>query len=452
MRETRPLLAWLVAVLLLTAACVDRGAPDREAASRQERPEIAWGQWRGPGGLGISTESPLPVRWSGDGGADGIRWKAALAGKGNSSPIAVGDRVFLTAAVKREGGLLDRDVLAFDLTDGTPLFRTTIFSDAEYRTHNQNTNAAPTPVADGTAVYVFFGSMLAAVDPEGAVLWRQRIDPLYEEYAHWGSASSPILFEDLILVFQDAEKAVADKEGWLGAFDKTTGNEVWRQRWKDTCCSYTTPLLWDRAGEVDLVVAHSGSVRAYDPRTGQSRWSHPYQVNQFVASPVATGDLLCTLGGAHNVKGNGCFRVSGRHPEAVVEQLWWDAHSAPEDASPVLYGETLFAVTIQGVMSAYDPLTGNVLWRTRLPTRAHHASLVAGDGKVYVLSSWGRVLVLDATSREFTLLADNDLGEKATNASPAIAGGCLLVRTRENLVCVGTQAADPSTSVVQPSG
>ena len=360
-------------------------------------------------------------------------------------------RVFLTAVVENDQGLMNRDLMAFDVLDGTPLFRTTVFTDVEYRGHRQNTNASATPASDGSSVYVFFGSTLGAVDVDGELLWSQTVDPLYAKYAHWGSASSPVLFEDLVIAFQDTEKARDEKEGWLGAFDKGTGREVWRLRWRDTCCSYTTPVLWDRDGEIDLVVAHSGFVRAYDPRTGDARWSHSYDINQSVASPVVAGDLLCTLGGAHNIQGNYCFVVSGRSPNVTVEQLWWDGHSVPEDASPVLYDQRIFAVTTRGVMTAYDAQKGSVLWRSRLPTRAHHSSLIAGDGKVYALSSIGRMIVVDATSDDFAVLADNDLGEAATNASPVVAGNWLLIRTEQNLVCIEGSPRDDALRNGAPS-
>jgi outer membrane protein assembly factor BamB len=439
--EMRSPSRWPAVVAALVLGCSEP-VPTPAPPAAGEPPAIAWGQWRGPDGLGVSSDSPLPLHWSADG--RGVRWKAPLPGKGHSSPVVAAGRVFLTAAVWNERGELDRTVLAFDLAEGAHLFTTPVFDDVPYPAHLQNSNATATPATDGEAVYAFFGTTLGAVGVDGRLLWHAVIDETYPEHAHWGSGSSPILFEDLVVVLQDTEGGDGAKEGWLAAFDRRDGREVWRRTWSETCCSYNTPLLWRRGDQVDLVVAHSNFVQAYDPRTGSSRWSHAYDINQFVASPVVFEDLLCTLGGAHHVQGGGCFRVSGAGADAAVERLWWDPQASPEDSSPVLYDGKLFAVATRGVMTAHDPWSGELLWRHRLPTKGHHASLVAGDGKVYALSQWGTTAVVDATSREFVLLAENDLGEKASNASPAIAGGCLLVRTRDHLVCIEAVTASPS--------
>jgi outer membrane protein assembly factor BamB len=172
-------------------------------------------------------------------------------------------------------------------------------------------------------------------------------------------------------------------------------------------------------------------------------------VNQSVASPVHDGNLLCALGGAHNIKGSGCFRGSGSGDAGAVEPLWWDREAVPEDASPVLYEGKLYAVTIQGVMSCYDPATGALLWRTRLPTRQHHSSLVAGDGKVYAYSSWGRTVVVNARADQFELLADNGLEGRGGNASPALANGCVVIRTLDELFKI---CGEPSSPVEPVTG
>ena len=401
-----------------------------------------WPQFRGPAGLGFADTGDLPTKWGK--GSTNIRWRTPLPGRGNSSPVVAAGRVYLTAVIEQqpESATFDHAVLALDLATGKLLWQTTVFPGPRLKIHWFNTGAAPTPVTDGESVYAYFGSHLARLTRDGKVAWAKEIDPTYGRFIHYGVASSPILVGDTVVVVQDQEETSNDDLGWMAAYDVKTGDQVWRQQWDDTCCSYSTPLLWRRPGaDQELLFAHSGRMVGLDPRSGERLWHHDYNMMQFVGGLVAQGDVICALGGAHNNKGNLCVRVTGPSRGAKVEQLWYERRRAPETASAVLYDGRVYAVTEGGVMSCYDAVSGKLHWAERLQRGGNYrASLVAGDGKVYVQATWGATSVIDATTDEHRVLAWNDLEEKGNNATPAIAGGCLLLRTAEHLVCVEKEA------------
>ncbi len=399
--------------------------------SRPPAPGGDWPQFRGPGGVGLTQATGLPERWSAD--SENVRWRAEVPGSGNSSPIVAGGRVFLTTA-ERKGDSVDRSVLAYAADGGELLWQTTVATEPLEETHRLNTYAAPTPVTDGDTIFAFFGASLAAVDREGRLLWRQTVDPDYRELSHYGAASSPVLTERAVIAARDREDAVHGV-GWLGAFDRRTGDELWRRSWDDTCCSYATPLVLERGGRQEILFTHAARVTSYDPETGETLWSQPLKQNQPVTTPTVDGDLLAVFTGADRVRNGAMLRLTGSGAGTEVEVLWQTRRMIPQVSSPVLYQGALYTVADNGVMVCYDPLTGDVRWQERLKGSGFRPSLLAGDGKIYALDSYGRASVV-AAGPEFELIAENDLGE-AGNASPAYGAGCLLIRTGDGLFCIG---------------
>lgn len=402
------------------------------ACARDAGPE--WPGFRGPGGLGVSPATDLPVEW----GKDSIRWKAPLPGRGNSSPIVSDGRVFITTAYPdeaSEAGRHWRAVLAFDLRTGAQLWETRIASKVVERRHRINSVAAPTPATDGKQVFVFFGSVLAALTPDGAVNWTREVDPEYVRYSRYGAASSLALTERAVIVFADREYGYTEDLGWLGAFDKLTGEQLWRNEWDHTCCAYSTPVVIDRGAGEEILVAHSGRVAGYDAATGERMWEHLVPIQQNVSGPVYEGDWIGLAGGADHVRHSRGIRLTGLGHDTTTEVLWDRNQLIPQVSTPLLYNGIMFTVTDKGVMAALEPETGNELWRTRLDQTGSRAALIGGDGKVYVWSEYGKLAVV-AAAPELRILAQNELPEPGTNATPAIAGGCLLLRGKEHLYCI----------------
>ena len=398
-----------------------------------------WPQFRGPGGGGVTSAEGLPETWTED--SSNIVWRAEIPGEGNSSPIVSGGQVFLTSATKLAHLEVERFVLAVDLDTGELLWETSLGAAPAGKKHRMNTYAAPTPVTDGAHVFALFGDVLACLDRQGEILWRQEIDPLYAEFVHYGSASSPVLSSEAVIVAQDRESS-EKPSGWLAAFDKKTGDELWRVSWSDSCCSYTTPLVRQRGATEEIIFVQAGSVRSYDAQSGELLWSQPFDFNQPVASPLMDGDLLAVFSGAHNERYGAVMRLSGEGRETEIEVLWETNQIIPQTASPVLFGDRLYMVVTKGVMVCYDVQTGRSIWRLRLPGKGgYHSSLVAGDGKVYVGNRGGSVLVIEAGDghRE---IANNQL-EGGVNATPAFAGESILIRTLSSLYRISGHGDSP---------
>lgn len=392
--------------------------------------------------MGLATDGPLPEVWSA--ASANVRWRTDLPGAGNSSPIVARGRVFLTtshdAPDAEEGTPARRSCLAVDFATGEILWETPVVTTPYEARHRFSTGAGPTPATDGEHVFVYFGSHLAALDLDGRLVWTQEVDPAYAEHSRYAAASSPILVGDTVVVAQDREWATGDDDvGWLAAYDKATGRRIWRREWTDTCCAYSTPLWVGMGDEKRLLFAHSGFVAEYDPGSGERLWSQRYKIGQIVSSPVVEGNLLCVAGGAHNVRRSTCATLEGRGRETRVEFLWQSQHGPPQTSSPVLYHGLLFTVTSQGILSCLDARTGKPLWTERLPRAGYHPSLLAGDGKVYVVNTKGVTSVV-AAAPEFRLISTNRLGDGG-HASPAVARGSLVLRTRSQLVRIDKKTA-----------
>lgn len=401
-----------------------------------------WPQFRGPQGNGVSADTGLPTEWGED--SDNLAWKTALPGRGNSSPIVSHGRVFLTAAVNVEEGKdkkVQRMALALDYETGEILWQTEIGMRGRGKNHRLNTSAAPTPVTDGRHIFAYFGDLLVAFDRDGQILWSQVVDDQYAKYSHYGSASSPVLTDNAVIVAHDRE--TTDKPyAWLAAFDKKTGEHVWKVDFADGCCSYTTPLIRQRGAHQEVIFTQSGAVVSYDALTGEELWSHALQINQPVASPLTDGDLLAVFSGAHHVRFGAVIKLTGEGTDTQTEELWQTNRMIPQTASPVALDGNLYTVVELGHLICYNLQTGKRIWQKRLPAAGgYRSSLVAADNKIYIQANSGLMAVVEAGNK-FNLLAANSLGDNG-NASPAIVDGNLLIRTQSNLYRFNGEATVP---------
>ena len=411
-----------------------------------------WPQFRGPGGQGHATMEAPPLKWATE--SPNIRWKTEIPGIGNSSPVVSGGQVYLTTAVKvplpadtpppaegEEGPEqdLERSVLALDVATGKLLWRTVVFTAPPYQPYFLSTDATPSVVTDGKWVYAFFGQYLAALDRDGKVVWSKEVDPGYKDEIRYGVGASPVLTEKAVIVMRDKEFGELERDtGWMGAFDRKTGAELWRVEWKDNCCSYATPIVHRREGFTEIFLPHTAKMTGYDAETGEVTWNHLYPMYQPVGSGIAQGDVYCYMGGAHLDRGNVCARVTGRGPEAKVEQLWHVPNTAPESASPVYFEGALWAVNEAGVLMMYDFATGKLIERKRLEGLYFRSSISVAGGHIYVHSTTAHTTVVKpkADKTGFEIVATNHIDDQGNNASLAFAEGCLLMRGHKNLFCV----------------
>lgn len=412
--------------VLLLGAC----APEPSAGP--------WPEFRGPTGMGLSTDTNLPVSWSD--GSPAILWKTEIPGRGNSTPIVSGGRVFVTTAIPEAKSEPPRNhsrmVYGLDFESGEILWTTDLLYGPKEKTHRLNTVATATPATDGEKLFVYFGSTLAALDFDGEVVWKHEIDPAYALYSRYGAASSPVLTQDAVIVLQDRESN--GDVGWLAAFSKEDGSELWRVEWDGICCTYSTPLVVDRGSGEEILVAMSLVVKSFDAATGNELWEADYVIHQLVQGPVVEGDLMIVAGGAHSVRSVNGFRLTGSGKETRVEELWTGLGVVPETSSPVLYNDLFFTVSGKGILVCRDPQTGEILWKRRLQQRSNHPSLVAGDGKIYIASGDGTTSVV-AAKPQFELLSTNHLeGDNGKAiASPAIADGTIVLRSERYLYRIG---------------
>ncbi len=370
-----------------------------------------WPRWRGPDGSGLSAGSPLPERWS---TTDRVAWSVPIPGEGASSPVVRGKAVFLTSA--RERGTV-RIVHRLDLETGAIRWSGEIDDPDPERTSALTGHAAPTPAVDASRVVAFFGNAgVVAYDLEGKRLWRTSLGAFDTEL---GIASSPILWGDLVIVVADH-----DGESFLAGLDAASGRIRWKTPRPGLARSWSTPIV--AAGE--LVVNAQDELRGYDPGSGRELWKVTGMSGWVTPSPVAgEGRVFATSGKDGPTV---AVRTGGRGNVTSTHVDWREERGGPYVGSPLWLDGRLYVLEEAGRLTCREASTGRVVYRERLKG-TFTASGVAGDGKLYFANEAGTTVVVRAGAA-FEVLAENPLEEEIL-ASPAIAGGSLLLRTRTRL-------------------
>ncbi|HET6407465.1 MAG TPA: PQQ-binding-like beta-propeller repeat protein [Chthoniobacteraceae bacterium] len=395
-----------------------------------------WPQFRGPGGAATSADQGTPLTWT---GTEGIAWKTELPGAGTSSPILVGKHIFLTAYTgwnvpgQSEGSPeeLKRHVLCLNRADGKLVWTIEVpskFPEQE-KIRDGHGYASSTPVSDGQRVYVFFGkSGVFAFDLNGKEVWRADVG---EKLNGWGSAASPILHGNLLIINASVESEA------LVALDKNTGKEVWRAGGIKE--SWNTPIIVRTSeGKNELVVAIFGKVLGFDPDNGTPLWSCDTNIPWYmVPSAVADKGTVYCIGGRGG-GGSLAIKTGGRGDVTKSHRLW-QGKKGSNVSSPVFHeGHLYWASDSLPIVSCTDASTGEVIYEERLPRADQfYPSPVLADGKLYYLTRAGQVFVI-AAKPKFELLATNKFEERAVfNACPVIADRRLFIRSDRWLYCVG---------------
>lgn len=382
-----------------------------------------WPGWRGPRGDGTSAETTIPIRW---GKTDNIAWKADIPGKGHSSPIVWGDRIFLMTCIEEEQ---KRVLLCLDRHDGKLLWQRVVLTAPLEKKHHLNSYASSTPATDGKHVWVSFlaypNMEVACYDVEGNKVWQ--VSPGEFHSVH-GFCSPPILYKDLVILNGDQ-----DAEAWLVALDQATGKEHWRADRPNRTRSYCPPLIVDAAGRTQLVLSGSKCVASYDPDTGKQLWIIDGPTEQFVASLVYGDGLLFLTAGfpEHHIM---AIRPDGSGNVTKSAIVWRDTRGASYVPSPIAHGDYFFVVSDEGMASCLEARTGKRLWMERLGHH-HSASPVSAADYLYFPADDGVTWVLKAGPK-FEVVSQNDLGEECYS-SPAVAHGQIFIRTLHHLWCIG---------------
>ena len=397
-----------------------------------------WPQFRGPDGLGLSSGGGLPLTWS---EGRNVRWKTAIHGRGWSSPVVLGNQVWVSTATE-DGRRLS--ALAVDRGNGRVIHDLELFRVAHPQyAHPFNSYASPTPVIEPGRIYVTFGSPgTAAIDTRtGKVIWERRD----LECNHFrGAGSSPILFRDFLIMHFDG----SDQQ-YVVALDKNSGKTVWRttrsvdfkdlgpdgkpQADGDFRKAFATPHIVDVGGTPVLVSLGSKATYGYDPLTGKELWrieepgafsssTRPVIGHGFVFYPTGfpTGQLLA-------------IRPDGRGDATATHIAWRFARGVPSKPSLLLVGDLLYMIGDAGIATCLEAKSGREVWRARVGG-SYSASPIAAGGRIYFFSEEGTTTVIEA-GREYRLLAENRLDE-GFMASPAVDGRALIVRTRTHLYAI----------------
>ncbi len=396
-----------------------------------------WMQFRGPGGLGVSDDKDVPVKWS---STENIAWQVDLPGPGASSPIVVGDRVYLTCysgyglePAKGDQPGLRRHLLCFDRNTGQERWSKTFEPKLpEHKYEGEGSYhgyAASTPVSDGQQLYVFFGkSGVFCFDLDGQQQWQSSVG---EGINGWGSGTSPVLYGNLLLVNASVES------GSLVALDKLTGQEVWRAG--GVSGAWNTPLLVDTKARTEVIVSTEGRLLSFNPTDGKQWWNADGIHRYVCPSVVSNGDVVFAIGGGHTslaVRLGGSGDVTQSHGS-------WRNSKGSNVGSPVYHdGHLYWASDGGGLICCQNAKTGEFIYQERLDPSPGTiwSSPVLAAGKLYIVSQHNGTHVV-AAKPQFELLAHNKFAndDSRTNASPAVQNGQLLLRTDRRLYCIGNR-------------
>ena len=428
----------------------------------------AWPQFRGEQASGVAEGKPLPSEWNVPKG-EGLRWKTAIPGLAHASPIVAGRRVFVATAVAKGeqaelkiglygAGDSAKDMVehsfqlwCLDLEDGRPLWmRTAVRCVPKFARHTKATHVDSTPVTDGKRVVAIFGSQgMYCYSVDGDLLWKRDlgdldVGPYNSMDLHWGYASSPVIAEGKVIVQADVKK-----DPFLAAFDVTTGKPVWRVARDDTT-SWATPTVVGNGKDAQVIVNGCKHMGAYALADGKTIWRMAGGGGLPIPAPIVAGDLLLLTSNhrplvpAHPRKPIFAVKRSAQgtlpvpQPSAPGEQVaWCRARVGNYIQTPILYRDIVYLCAANGVVSVLEAKTGKSFGRNRLGEgrTGFSASPVAGDGKLYFTSEEGDVHVIKAGSA-FDAIGVSPLGEICM-ATPAIADGMLLFRTRAHVVAIG---------------
>ncbi len=408
-----------------------------------------WAQWRGPLSTGVAPFADPPTEWS---ETKNIRWKIEIPGRGHSSPIVWGDRIFLTTAIAfgeplpppvgiRPGAhdnvaTVNRQeyrVLAINRIDGKILWNTLVLKDVPHETAHQTASfASDSHVTDGTHVYAYFGSAgLYCLDMNGDVKWKTDFGKKHTLHGH-GEGNSPTLYGNTLLINWDHEGP-----SFLVALDKLTGKERWRTE-RNEVTSWSTPIVTEVNGRMQVIVSATNRIRGYDLETGKVIWECGGMSTNVVASPV-TSDGILYAGSSYEKRAMLAIKLDGAEGDLTGGDhvLWTRNRDTPYVPSPLLYDDKLYFLKhYQPYLFCLTAKTGApVFGPFKLPELFNiYASPVGAAGRIYITSREGATLVIKHhTTPE--ILATNTLDD-VFSASPALAGKDLFLRGEKNLYCV----------------
>ncbi len=453
-----PVLLRLGAALALSV--LGWAAPQAGYAADPQKPDIAlisgdqtqstddWPQFRGPQGNGLSLATNVPLTWS---PTQNVKWKTSVAGRGRSSPVILGDRIWLTTAQESDVRTFaagpdqmqqaERVVTAavcLERATGKQIYYVELFPvDNPPAVNLLNSYATPTPVVESGRVYCDFGTFgTACLDSvSGEVLWKRQL-PLDH---HQGPGSSPALFRKLLILVRDGRD-----QQYVTALDKLTGETVWKSDRpplstpvREFRKSFSTPLVFEAAGKMQMVVPGAQWFVSYEPETGKEIWRVDNGKGETVAPrPVYGEGLVYVSTGVFRGKAQlWAIRVDGQGDVTQTHVAWKLPNSIGFMASPLLLGRALYLLSDDGFVTCVDALSGEIIGKVRAGSN-YAASPVYAQGRIYCFSREGKTVVFRA-DKELALLAENQL-DGPVFASPAFTSSAIYLRTDSHLYCLAS--------------
>lgn len=383
-----------------------------------------WPMWRGPNADGVGIGPAVPTHWT---DTENVVWKVKIPGRGHSSPIIVGERIYVETADEKAQ---KQSVVCLDRADGKQHWQTTLFEgNFETAMHGENTQATSTLACDGERMFAVFLNdrkiWTVALDLDGNELWKTEVGSFASKF---GYSASPTIYKSLVLLAADHQQG-----GYLAALNRVTGDIVWRKP-RPAKSSYASPRVVSLGGKDQLVICGCNVVESFDPLTGDQLWSTPGTAEAGVGSPVIAGELVIASGG---------------YPEQETIALksdgsiGWKANVKSYVPSLLVYERKLYMVSDDGIARCYDAESGKELWKHRISGKFRVSPIESG-GNIFTTDMSGKTTVFRANPEWYEQIAENQLGTEGF-ASPAVSRGQLFLRiaddsqgTRQEwLYCIG---------------
>ncbi|PYP89905.1 MAG: serine/threonine protein kinase [Blastocatellia bacterium AA13] len=431
-------------------------------AAQKQSVRDNWPSFRGEHAAGVADGQNLPDQWDGEKGTN-IKWKTSIPGLSHSSPVVWADQIFVTTAISSRGsatfkkGLYgdgdasdDRSphkwkLYSLDRRTGKILWEQVAFEGPpREKRHIKSTYANATPATDGRYVIAFFGSQgIYAYDMKGTPIWKRDLGrlnagaydlPDYE----WGTASSPIIYKNLVIVQCDQQQ-----DSFVTALDIKTGATIWKTT-REELPSWGTPTVYSGKTRNELITNAPNFIRGYDPDTGKELWRLGGSSKITAPTPVFAGDFIVVASGRRPempifvIRPGAAGDITLKEGQTSNASVVWSKQRVGSYMpTPLIYQGYLYVLRNQGIMSCYDVASGEEKYTERIPHQGSgfSGSPVASDGKLYLPSEDGDVFIVKAGPR-FELLAANHLGQSLM-ATPAISGGMIFIRAEKEIFAIG---------------